>query len=96
MLKMFGNSLCRAAYEQEHAHTADSGTRPFPTHPGSSSELLMEHTMNYFSRLEEGLGESLGPWTYLHSVGAAVVVLLGVGIAVNIWPGRQQVGEWLW
>jgi predicted lipase len=52
--------------------------------------------MNYLSRLEEGLTESLGPWTYLHSLGAAVVLVVAVAIAVNIWPGWQQVGAWLW
>lgn len=52
--------------------------------------------MNYLSRLEQGFTESLGPWTYLHSLGAAVVLLVAVAIAVNIWPGWQQVGAWLW
>ena len=72
------------------------GHAPILDAPGSSSELLVEHTMNYLSRLEEGLAEALGPWTYLHSVGAAVALLLAIGIAVNIWPGWQQVGGWLW
>jgi predicted lipase len=93
---MFGNSLCCTACEQQGAHTADSGMRPFFDAPGGSSKLLVEHTMNYLSRLEEGLTESLGPWTYLHSLGAAVVLLVAVSIAVNIWPGWQQLGEWLW
>jgi predicted lipase len=52
--------------------------------------------MNYRSRLQEGLVESPGPWTYLHSLGAAVVLLIAAAIAVNIWPGWQLVGAWLW
>jgi hypothetical protein len=43
----------------------------------------------------ESFGEPLGPWTYQHSLGAVIVILLVLGISANIWPGWQQLGEWL-
>jgi hypothetical protein len=42
-----------------------------------------------------GFGEQLGPWTHQHSLGAVVVILMVLGIAANIWPGWQRLGEWL-
>jgi len=46
-------------------------------------------------RPHEGFGEPLGPWTHDHSLGAAVVLLIVIGIAANIWPGWGRLGAWL-
>jgi hypothetical protein len=45
-------------------------------------------------RLKASPGDPLGPWTHQHSLGAGVVVLIVVAIAVNIWPGWEQLGMW--
>jgi hypothetical protein len=45
------------------------------------------------SAKNESFGEPLGPWTYQHSLGAAAVILIVLGIAANIWPGWQRLGE---
>src|SRR5687768_2119524 len=68
------------------ARTLRMGKRPF-RRTREQLELLVEHTMNHASRFKQGLTESLGPWTHQHSLGAAVVFLLALPIAITIWPG---------
>lgn len=46
--------------------------------------------MNYLSHFREDLTQSLGPWTFHHSIGTAVVFILTIGIT-----GWQHVVEWL-
>lgn len=36
-------------------------------------------------------GEPVGPWTFHHWLGAVVVVVIFLAIALNIWPGWQQI-----
>jgi hypothetical protein len=42
------------------------------------------------SHFREDLTESLGPWTFHHSIGSALILVLTVGIA-----GWQQLVEWI-
>jgi hypothetical protein len=39
------------------------------------------------------LGEPVGPWTFDHWLGATVVVLIFLGLALNIWPGWSRIGH---
>lgn len=45
-------------------------------------------------RRQDNFGAPLGAWTRLHSLGAAVVLLIVIGIAANIWPGWSKLGTW--
>jgi hypothetical protein len=39
-------------------------------------------------------GEPPGPWSALHALGAAVVIVLLLGIAATIWPGWNAIFQW--
>ena len=39
---------------------------------------------------------SVGPWTFEHWIGAAVVLAIEAGLALNFWPGWEQLARWLW
>lgn len=47
------------------------------------------------SRRRDNFGDPLGPWTRLHALGAAVVILIVIAIASNVWPGWNLLGTWL-
>jgi hypothetical protein len=54
-----------------------------PDAPGEQvEELLEEHTMNHLSDFRAALAESLGPWTFQHSIGTALILVFAVGIAI--------------
>lgn len=36
-------------------------------------------------------GEPVGPWTFHHWLGAVVVVVIFLGLALNIWPGWLRI-----
>jgi hypothetical protein len=40
-------------------------------------------------------GEPVGPWTSQHSLGAAVVLLIFLGLGLNIWPGWDHMRGWI-
>jgi len=39
---------------------------------------------------------TVGPWTFEHSIGAAVVFAIAAGFALSFWPGWKWLANWLW